>query len=245
MGRYTSDTGGADQPRKKTITLFASDPAVPVPEWAQSGVVYVTGCGAGAGGGNSTTAAQRGGGGGGGGYAVRLAVPLTGVASISVIIGAPGIGADGSSNAAGSNAGTTVITVGGVTVRLDGGKGGLSVSGGAGGVAIIGADGDLALAFNNQPIGSAGAASLGLNGSLSPMASGAGGAPGNGPSQRYGTGAMSPFGGGGYGLTSPPAAGETGATATGYGAGGAGSQGAGKAGDGAPSFVMLEFEEVA
>lgn len=241
MGRFVSGAGAGSQPRRQIVRLTASNPAVPVPAWA--GIVYVSGCGGGGGGGNSTASSQRGGGGGAGGYAVRVPVPLQGAQTVSVVIGALGAGALASANAAGADAGNTEIVIGSVEIRLGGGKGGQDAAGGLGGSAILGTAADLGLAQNNHPVGVVADLSQGLSGPASPLASGAKGAPGNIPVQRYGAGGISPFGGGGAGITSLPAGITPGGDAAGYGAGGAGSQGAADAGDGTQGLLILEFEE--
>lgn len=245
MGRYTSDTGGG-QPRKKTIKLFASDPAVPVPAWA--GVVYVTGCGGGGGGGNqSATAGARGGGGGAGGYCVRLPVALAGEELASIIIGDASAGALGGSTASAPDAGNTVVMIGARVITLFGGRGGLASAMlvAIGGYAVIGSAVGLSSGQPTQgPFGSD-LVSQGLNGPSSPLSSGAGGAIGNNAASGYGAGGLSIFGAGGDGLASVPGANASGGDASGFGSGGAGSHGTGKAGDGSPGFVMLEFEETA
>ena len=98
MGRFTS--GGGAVPRKQSIRLTASNPSVAIPSWAR--IAYITGTAPGGGGANSTTSGQRGGGGGAGGYANRLPLQITNETSLAVTIGAPGPGANASSNAAGA-----------------------------------------------------------------------------------------------------------------------------------------------
>lgn len=245
MGRYTSDTGASAQPRRKLVAIDVSDPAYAVPAWALNGVVYVSGTAPGAGGGNSATVGERGGGGGAGGYCVRVPMRINGATTIAIVIGAPSAGAAGSSSAAAANAGDTTVTVGPCVLTLQGGRGGLSrPNAGEGGHAVVGSLTGLTVGQGlSGPFGTGNSVSQGLSGSPSPLASGASGGAGNASTQGYGAGAMSPFGGGGLGLASAPAANAPGAKATGYGAGGAGSNGAGVAGAGAPSIVWLEFEE--
>lgn len=228
MSRYITPPA-VDVPRKKTIKLFASNPSVAVPAWA--GVVYVTGCGAGAGGSNSTVAGQRGAGGIAGAYAIRAPIPLDGEAVISVVIGAPGGGAAGSSNTLGGVGGSTVITVGGRALTL-------STRAHFGSIASI------TSSVDSRPWTPTLVNQAGTNWD-NPLAPGAVGGLGSSGPEGMGAGGFGPFGGGGDGVANPPAANAPGADATGFGAGGAGSNGTGKAGDGSPGFVMLEFEETA
>lgn len=243
MSRYITPPS-IEMPRRKVVPIDVSDPAYPVPDWALNGIVYVSGTAPGAGGGNRATAGERGGGGGAGGYCMNVPMRIGGAATIAVAIGAPSDGAAGSSGATAANAGDTTVTVGPCVLTLQGGKGGASPSGGGGGFAVVGSLTGLTLGHSAAPFGITNGTSQGLGGTPSPLASGAAGGPGNVTTQGWGAGAMSPFGGGGLGLASAPAANAPGANGTGYGAGGAGSNGSGAAGAGAPSIVWLEFVEV-
>jgi len=238
MGRFVSGAG-SDQPRKKTIKLFASDPAVPVPAWA--GVVYVTGCGGGGGGGNTSSAGNlRGAGGGASAFSSRAPIPVpSGLATVQVIIGAAGVGAAGGSNAAGTDGGKSTVTVG-QQITLFGGGGGPSLitsgtKGGLGGVPVVGGALGRTVVNESQINGE------GFFGPASPMSAGA---PG-GLSNDGAGGGISIFGAGGLEIKGVVAPGTSGADGTGYGAGGSGGRDGGRGGNGSPGFIMLEFEETA
>lgn len=236
MSRYITPTA-VEMPRKKTVQITASDPAVQVPAWAQNGLVFVSGCAPGQGGANSTTAGQRGAGGNAGAYAIRVSIPVNGATTIAVEIGASSVGAPGSSNTNAAAAGNTTVTVGSAILTLEGGNPTSSSR------AYFGPSVPSSMASNQgvAPFGNPSNA-LGLGASPSPLAGG--GQPGSGsqPVGGYGAGAHSPFGAGGAGVSSVTAN-MPGGDGTGHGSGGAGSNGAGKAGDGAPSIIWIEFEE--
>lgn len=112
------------EPRRKIVTLTASDSSVAIPSWAQGGkgIVYVTGCGAGGGGRTSTGAS-----GGQGAWArdFQVLIPQA-VSTMNCVIGAGG--------AAGTNGGSTTVTIAGTTVlSLGGGHGGETGQNGRGG----------------------------------------------------------------------------------------------------------------
>ncbi len=242
MGRFVS--GGGAVPRKQAIRLTTSNPSVSIPSWAR--VAYITGVAPGGGGSNSATAGQRGGGGGAGGYAIRVPLQITNETTIAVTIGAAGPGGAGGSGTAGSNGGNTTVVMGSNTLTLEGGTGGTAGAsgGGPGGRAVIGVlTGIATTQVQAGPIAGPGNAAVGLSGVASPLSAGAtGGSSGATPSQGNGAGACSPFGAGGPGVDTV-VNNTAGGNATGFGAGGAGGQGTGKGGDGAPGFVLIEFEE--
>lgn len=233
MGRYVS--GGA-QARKLTVLKTTSAPAITVPSWAR--VAYITACGPGQGGANATTANVAGNGGHAGAFAIRAPMPINGAATIAVVIGAPSVGAAASSNTAAANAGITTVTIGGCVLTLEGGR--QKSLGGA--RAYWGVMGSTTAQNGETPFGSANIAASARvlsNGAVSgETASGE-----NTVAKGLGAGAASPFGGS---VAQAVVANNTpGANATGYGAGGQGGNGTGKGGDGAPSFVLIEFEEAA
>lgn len=241
MGRFTS--GGGAVPRKQTLRLTTSNPSVLIPSWAR--VAYITGTAPGGGGSNSTTAGQRGGGGGAGGYANRVPLQITNETSLAVTIGAAGPGAAAGSNGAGANGGDTTVVMGANTLTLEGGRGALAgpSNGGAGGRAVVGSLFGNARSQNQDPIGGGSSAPFGLAGVASPLSAGATGASSSGsPNGGNGMGAFSPFGSPGPGVDTVTNN-TAGGNAAGFGAGGAGGQGTGKGGDGAPSFILIEFEE--
>lgn len=236
MSRYITPPA-VEMPRKKTVRITDSDPAVLVPAWAQNGLVFVSGCAPGQGGANSTAAGSRGNGGNAGAYAIRVPIPVNGATTIAVEIGAPSAGAPGSSNTNAAAAGNTTVTVGSAILTLEGGNP-TSASRAYFGPAV-----PSSLTSNQglAPFGNP-ANALGLGASPSPLAGGSQPGTGSQPAGGYGSGAHSPFGGGGAGVSSVTAN-MPGGDGTEYGSGGAGSNGSGKAGDGAPSIIWLDFEE--
>lgn len=112
------------QPRRKTITLTASNAALPIPSWAQGGkgLVYVTGVGGGGGGGAGSS-----GQGGGGAEANRHPVLIpAGVATLSAVVASGG--------AVETNGGATSVAFGAIVpVSLAGGNGASGTYGGMGG----------------------------------------------------------------------------------------------------------------
>ncbi|MBN8263043.1 MAG: hypothetical protein J0M21_00130 [Xanthomonadales bacterium] len=215
MGRYLTPNGGSagGGARRQRHVITANTPALAVPAWAKAMRVH----GVGAGGGGSVAFETVGAvnAGGCGGIAAGAVLPLIGVASIAIAIGAGGIGKAAGSTGAGGQGGNTTITAGPLTMVLEGANGGIQ------GRAYIGSippqGGYVA---NGQAI--------------------AGLAPGYANADSV-DGASSPFGSGGAGVTGAVG---NGSNATGYGSGGGGSHG-GKGGDGAPGLVILEFLEAA
>lgn len=251
MGRFVSGTGGI--PRRKMVTLYASNAAVEVPSWAQGGKgrVLITGCGPGGSGGVSVSATGTGIGGGAGAYAVDhpMMIPA-GVLSVGVVIGAPGPAVSSSIAANGNNGGNTSVSVSGLTLTLQGGLGGPG-SGGPisnGGMPYVGS---LPNSINITagaagPLAAQSTSSSQTGGSLdATLFAGATGR--NGTTTPFGHGAHSPWGGGGEGASAVTGK-VNGANATGFGAGGAGgttygTAGAATSGTGSPSFITLIFEE--
>lgn len=170
---------------------------------------------AGGGGASRISATATGAGGGGGGAAVGI-VDLTGVSSVAVIIGAGGIGKDGSSfgdGTAGGNSsfGTTLLTA-------TGGSPGLTTG-----------------VRSNGGVGGGTAAILALSGQQGGASQG-GGQGGNSPF----------FSGGQTGGTTATAPGFTGANGVGPGGGGGGGNpastgGAGAGGNGANGICIIEW----
>lgn len=220
--------------RRAMFVLTTSDPAFPIPSWAQDGkgVLYVTGCGGGGSGGVNTTTGQRGGGGGSAAVAVRVPLNIpSGATTLSATVGAgaPGVSAAGTS--AGMFGGESSVSIGGVVrLKLGGGGAGAITSGGSGGFVNLPA--------TNGPAYTSTAAGLGA---------GVAGGSGNTTNGGFGAGAPSAFGLGGDGFTSGPSANTNGGNASGNGAGGAGalwlSGAAATSGAGAPGFLILEFVE--
>lgn len=249
MGRFLSGGGAGALPRKQSIRLTASNPSVAIPSWAR--VARVTGTAPGGGGGNSGSTTDRGGGGGAGGWANGLPLQINGETTLAVVIGALGTGAAGGSNSAGGNAGNTTVTIGNTQLRLGGGSGGGgSPSGGgasgAGGLSIIGRPDDAnafpSAAADGTPYGtlSVSYGTAGTYTSASPLGPGASGTAGNVAAR--GAGGMSVFGGAGR-RDQAAAANQAGGATSGFGGGGGGGNGTGPGSDGAPGFILIEFEE--
>lgn len=239
------------QPRRKIVTLTASDAAVAIPAWAQGGKgwVRITGTGPGGSGGVNSiaTASNRGGGGGAGGFARDYPLLIaSGVTTLAVVIGAAGAAVTASATTNGNTGATTSVTVGSEVLTLEGGSGGLgNVTGGAGGRAYMGSATNITSALSTQPFGSQ---SIGLAAAISPVAQGATGSTGNQPAQGYGAGAWSVWGPGGPGIAGGVTGVMNGGDGTGYGSGGAGANdyattSNATSGAGAPSFITLEFVE--
>lgn len=221
-----SDFLGINKSRSIVIT---SSQTINIPNWVTD--IYVSGCAGGAGGtpgagGDSTYFGGGGGGGGAGQSIIRKKFTVTAGSSLTVTIGAAGIG--GTSNTAsgfsGTAGGDTVI---GSLITLTGGKPGslassdtLSASGGSNGI--------------GYPSGS-----YGSDGNL------------NVGCAQGGAGASSPFGGGGGCGRAGTDHGTDGSNAAGYGSGGGGGGGkygtititgnGGNGGNGAPGIVIIEW----
>jgi len=248
--------GGAAAQRRETHILTSSNPALPIPLWAQGGggIVYVTGVGGGAGGSASGLAASLGAGGGAGGYAVTHPVIIPpGVLSVAAVIGAGGAGGSVSSDTTsfGGPGGQTSLTVGANVIRLNGGGNGTSQTSMAGGWAYMNA-----VPMEQSGSSNVGAAWLGATttasagsgaaSGASTLGVGAGGSLGNQNSHGFGAGAPSLFGSCLI-RTSAPSANSNGVNATGHGAGGQSAAwfagGAVTAGNGSPGLLILTFVE--
>lgn len=255
MSTLTQFLGG--KPRRQIVTLTASNASLPIPSWAQGGkgIVYVTGCGGGAGGATSNTSGQRGTGGQAGGFAVKHPIVIpSGVTTCSATIAAGGAGATTSSGSAvvGGNGGVTTLTIGPSILRMEGGNGGAGAGiGSAQGYAYMG-DATVAgnIAVGGSPFGSISASALltGFTSSPSTLGFGVAGGSGAQTAAGFGAGGHSLFGAGGGGVASVPAnTNVNGANASGYGAGGAGAcsinAGTVTAGNGSPGLLILEFVE--
>lgn len=140
----------------------------PVPDFMQSGAVKpkVKVISGGGGGGRSSTSGQGSGGGGGGGVSEGI-VDLTGVTSVSITVGAGGIGAIAPGQ--GGSGGSSSF---GAFMSATGGEGGLTTNGGSSG---MGNDGTLNIG-------------LGCGGSGSGAEGGGGGGPGQRANQNAGDG---------------------------------------------------------
>lgn len=241
------------QPRRKIITLTASDAAVAIPSWAQGGKgrIIVTGTGPGGSGGiiSTATASNRAGGAGAGGFVIdlRLLIP-SGVTTLAVALGTPGAAVTASAATAGNPGGTTTVTIGSVVVTLEGGLGGTnSATAGLGGRAYLGSTTNISVALTSAPFTDP-SQREGLLSGGSPFMGGAPGAAGNQATQGYGAGAWGIWGPGGPGIAGGVTGVMNGGDGTGYGSGGAGANdyattSNATSGAGAPSFVTLEFVE--
>lgn len=228
------------QPRSRTVVLTSSNAAVPVPEWA--GLVYVTGCGAGASGSIISTTGS-GAGGAAGAFAIRHPIPIPdAVSSIAVTVGAAGAAVGPVSSGAGNAGGTTSITVDTVTLHLGGGlaPAANSTSPKGGVPRFDNSSGDHT---SYIPISNNGATMREGLAASSTLGVGSAGGSGNNVQGYFGAGGWSPFGGGGAGRWATPAVDTNGEDATGYGAGGSGGRGTATSGAGSPGMVILEFVE--
>lgn len=255
MGRYV--TGGSDsQPRRLIVQVPVSNPSIPVPAWAQGGkgIVEVTGCGAGASGGIGESANSGAVGGGAGANALRFPMTIpAGVTTLAGLIGVGGAAVTAAERKPGNLGGATMLTVGTIKLRLNGGGnnriygGGNDDLHGEGGIPTVGNNDGFAgvmagpeVVFMRQyqrASGYAGPASALSCGSDGGSASQSGG---------YSNGGASPWGSAPIRMTSAKA-GQNGGSATGYGAGGQAtiwSSGAAvTSGAGADGFLTLEFIE--
>lgn len=216
MGRYLTPSGaagGGSGMRNQRHVLTASNAALPVPAWAKAMRVH----GIGAGGGGSVAFETIGAvnAGGCGGIAAGAILPLIGVATVAVVIGAGGVGKAAGSTGAGGKGADTIITAGPLVMTLEGANHVIQ------GRAYIGTIGPVGgYVANGQAV--------------------AGLVPGFGNIDTV-DGSSSPFGAGGLGRYDEVG---DGANATGYGSGGGGSHG-GKGGNGAPGLAIIEFLEAA
>jgi hypothetical protein len=245
---------GVDQPRRKIVTLTASDASVDIPEWAQGGkgLVLVTGTAAGGSGGVYVGASSyRQSGGGAGAYATRHPIIIpSGETTLAVVIGAAGTGVSSSTATVnGNDASDTTLTIGSTVLLLGGGKGATSsVSAIAGGTPVMASAQYISVSGGNQlaPYGSQNQY-VGMAAPTSTLAKGGDGARGDNAAFGYGAGAWSPWGRGGDGISAAPTATTNGDAPTGYGAGSAGARwvsgAAATTEDGAPAFLTLEFVE--
>lgn len=237
---------------RRTVRLTASDPAVPVPAWAEYLVVTAVGAGGGGGllGQGASAISSRSSGGGAGGYVLDAIVPLAGISTMSVTIGAGGVGGGPTVNtfgAAGSCGGDTVVVAGKTTITCEGGSGATGSASGTvpGGRAYMGprVPASMTAEMNVGPFG----VSTDKGGTLFQRGASAG--QGQAFNQGYGAGAMSPFSPLAGPLAAAPTTAQSGTDAVGFGGGGAGAvqnnadNGVYRGGHGAPGLVMLTFLE--
>lgn len=235
--------------RRKTVRLTASDPAVPVPDWAE--YLLLTAVGAGGGGGLGDLGAgaitRRGNGGGAGGLVYELPIPLAGVSTVSVTIGAPGVGGGpGAAQANGTLGGDTVVVAGAITVTCEGGPAGAgdAIGTAKGGRSYVGPRMPGTAEMNATPFAATtdkGAAGTFQRGVFAPS--------GTDSAVGYGAGAMSLFSPVTGALAAAPTVSQSGADAVGFGGGGSGAvqndadQGIYRGGHGAPGLAILTFLE--
>jgi hypothetical protein len=223
------------------------------------GAGWITMVGAGGGGKSSAAAAVPGGGGGGAGeYCQNFMIPFTPGETITVNIGAKGVG--GTAGAAGTDGGSTSIVCAAGTFLVLGGKGATVGTGGAGGGVSGGTGGAAGNPGGTGRLGAAespvhfGGSSGGGAGTVANSTCGTGGgAPGrltggaagviNVSAAPGGGGAASVWGNGGAGGTTNAPGVSAAATAYGAGGGGAGGNtGASQAGgDGAPGYCLIMY----
>lgn len=255
MGRYVSGGGvSIDLPRRKIVTILESNPAIPVPIWAQGGKGYVlvTGCGAGASG-SIGVYPSIGLGGGAGGFAVRHPIRIpAGVLSLAAVIGSGGGSVSGSTTTFGNSGGLTSLIVSTTILRLYGG--GNSYTGeptAAGGLSTcdesVSASSVDNLSYRYTNYGNSGDSgpAAGFSAPPSTLGIGAGGGSYGGNTGGFSGGGVSPWGGSALRVGNSDF--SVGLNATGYGAGGSGVQwrsgNAVTSGAGAPGFLTLEFVE--
>lgn len=254
MGRYVSG-GSGSQPRRLIVQVPVSNPSIPIPLWAQNGksIVEVTGCGAGASGGiGELQAASVGGGAGANALRYPMNIPA-GVTSLAALIGVGAAAVTAAARAPGNIGGATTLTVGVITLRLNGGGNNRTYGGSndyshnSGGIPTVGNNDGL----SQQPGGPSTnflrdyQTVSGYAGPASALSCGANGGEGS-QSGGYGNGGASPWG------SSPirqifPGANQNGGDATGLGAGGQSAYWASgpavTSGRGANGFLTLEFIE--
>lgn len=235
------------QPRKKILTLTASNAAVAIPSWAQGGkaLAYVTACAGGGGGGVRATSGSRGGGGAASGGVVRIPLLIpSGITTFAVEIGAGGAGLNANVPATGTPGGATTLTFGAVEVlRVAGAySGNGSAAAGTGSTSIV-----LNGQVNVITLGMRPSSGTQFSSTQTYLIGNLPGGVGSDANAGYGAGASSLWGCGGSGIAAAPTDNTAGESGQGYGSGGAGalwlSGGAVKAGDGAPGFLQIEFVE--
>jgi hypothetical protein len=242
---------GVDQPRRKLQIFTSSNASVAIPEWAQggTGIVYVTGCGAGASGALYVGAnAYRGGGGGGGAVAIRypLLIP-SGETTLAVTVGAGGAAITAATDTPGNDGSASSVVCGAAALYLLPGTAHPTISygTGSGGNPIVGASSWTGVTAGVSS-GPWSATNAGVN-MAAVLGAGAGGGAASSANNGYGAGAWSPFGRGGDGIDSAPSATTNGGDGLGYGSGGAGARwvsgGDATSGAGAPGLIILEFTE--
>lgn len=250
MGRYV--TGGT-QPRRKIVTLFASDPSVSIPVWARNGraIARITGCGGGSSGAvKNASSAARYGGGGAGAYAVDHPIVIpAGLTTCEVLVGAGGAAVTATTDTLGNVGGATVLTLGAVVLALLGGGNGDATNPNRGGLPYVGGPSavnvplstilrPLAGGFSNSTVAD------GVSGPASRLSKGADGFQVDATSGGS-SGAWSPWGAAPL-QNAVPVAGVNADPTVGYGAGGQGVATTGTSvtsGEGAPGFLTIEFVE--
>lgn len=129
-------------PRRKVVTLTASNASVPIPSWAQGGKGTVRVTGTAPGGGGRVNSGAAGTGGGGGAWCRELIFNIpSGVTTIGVTIGSAGTGATNVTAAtSGTAGGNNSVTINGNTVlTLNGGASSASpAAGGAPSISVTG-----------------------------------------------------------------------------------------------------------
>lgn len=126
MGRYLTPSGavaggGSSSMRSQRHVLTASNPALAVPAWAKA--MRVSGVGGGGGGSVAFGTIGAVNAGGGGGIAHDALLPLIGVATLAIVIGAGGIGKAAGSSGQGGAGGNTTLTFGAHVLTLEGANG--------------------------------------------------------------------------------------------------------------------------
>lgn len=250
MGRYVT---GSSQPRRRIVTLFASDPAVSIPPWARNGrgIAVVTGCGGGASGAvKNASSAARYGGGGAAAFAVEHPIIIpAGLTTCSVQIGAGGAAVTATTDTLGNVGGATVLTLGATVLGLLGGGNGDATNPNRGGLPYVGGPSAVNVPLSTILRPLAGGFSIntvadGVSGPASRLSKGADGFQVDATSGGS-SGAWSPWGAAPL-QNAAPVAGVDGDPTAGYGAGGQGVATTGASvtsGAGAPGFLTIEFVE--
>lgn len=250
MGRYMT---GNSQPRRRIVTLFASNPSVPIPVWARSGksIALVTGVGGGSSGAvKKLESGTRYGGGGAGAFAVEHPVIIpAGLATCSVLIGAGGAAVTANADTLGTVGGATVLTLGAAVLGLLGGGNGDPANPDRGGFPYVGGPSAVAIPAPGilRPLaGGFGTTTVadGVSGPASRLSKGADGR--NDTAAAGGsTGGWSPWGAAPL-QNALPVNGVNAQATVGYGAGGSGVATNGPvvtSGEGRPGFLTIEFVE--
>lgn len=235
MERYPANATAA---RTHKWTFDASDPAYPIPTWAQNGKSYlkVTGGGAGASGSIETSSSGIGAGGGAGAIAEGFVMRIpAGIATLAASIGLGGSPVTANAETKGNVGGSTSVAIGAVTFVLPGGNAGAN-----------------AASFVPAMLNPAGVAQgLNTGAQIGGLPNCYQGAPGGNPGSGAGSGAggPSPFGVAGNGLTTvSPAVNVQGVNASGRCAGGSGAMYYSGApvtsGRGADGWLTIEIVEV-